>query len=85
MSTGDFLRQHGPNGQLRCRRSFDRFMRWDAELPPDLIDRMWNEPLALLSESNKLQDKLRCSVAKLDHPAGPFVWKHPIGDRYSAL
>ena len=52
------------------------FMRWDADLPADLVERMWHDPHALLSESNKLQDKLRCSVAKLDHPAGPFVWKH---------
>jgi (heptosyl)LPS beta-1,4-glucosyltransferase len=75
VSTGDFVRQQG-HGQLLCRHAFDRLMRWDADLPADLVERMWHDPHALLSESNKLQDKLRCSVAKLDHPAGPFVWKH---------
>jgi hypothetical protein len=74
VSTGVFVRQHGPDGQLLCRRFFDRYMRWDADLPADLVERIWCDPHALLSEANKLQDKLRCSVAKLDHPAGPFVW-----------
>ena len=32
---------------------------------------MWHEPHALLAEGDKLQDKLRCSVAKIDHPGRP--------------
>jgi hypothetical protein len=70
------LRQHGADSQLLSRRAFDRYLRYDADLPADLVERMWQEPHAMLSEADKLQDKLRCSVAKLDHPAGPFVWKY---------
>ena len=76
VSTRDFVRQQAPKDGLLRRHTFDRFMRWDADLPDDLVERMWHDPHALLSEADKLQDKLRCSVAKLDHPAGPFVWKH---------
>lgn len=37
---------------------------------------MWNEPLALLAGGQKLQEKLRCTVARIDHPSGVFTWKH---------
>jgi hypothetical protein len=51
-------------------------MCWDAGLPPELIERIWRDPHALLTEGVKLQDKTRCTVVRLDDPAGPFVWKH---------
>lgn len=37
---------------------------------------MWHDPLTLLADGSKLQDKLRCTVARIDHPAGAFTWKH---------
>jgi hypothetical protein len=58
------------------RRSFRRALQWDADLPPDLVERMWTEPQALLAEGQKLQDKLRCTVARIEHAAGLFTWKH---------
>jgi hypothetical protein len=76
VSSADFLRRRNAKLPLRRRRSFSQFMCWDAELPADLVEKMWRDPQALLAESARLQHKLRCSVAKLDHSAGPFVWKH---------
>lgn len=50
-------------------------MCWDSELPSDLVERIWTEPTSLNNDGSKLQDKLRCSVARIDHTAGSFVWK----------
>jgi hypothetical protein len=50
-------------------------MRWDDELPRDLVEQIWQEPDTLITEGELLQDKLRCSVARIDHAAGQFVWK----------
>jgi glycosyltransferase involved in cell wall biosynthesis len=58
------------------RRAFDRSLDWDAGLPSDLVERIWSDPHALLDEGEKLQDKLRCTVARIDHPTGIFTWKH---------
>jgi hypothetical protein len=51
-------------------------MRWDADLPGELVDKIWNDPHAMLDEGERLQLKWRCTVTRLDHAAGPFVWKH---------
>jgi len=58
------------------RRSFRRALLWDADLPTDLVESMWTKPHALLAGGPKLQDKLRCTVARIDHPNGMFTWKH---------
>lgn len=60
----------------RIRRSLRSALQWDADLPADLVERIWTEPHALLADGKKLQDKLRCTVARIDHPAGIFTWKH---------
>ena len=50
-------------------------MQWDADLPADLVEGIWNAPHSLLAEGSTLQDKLRCTVARIDHPDGIFTWK----------
>jgi len=67
---------HRAECELLRRRAFDRFLQWDADLPSDLVERMWNDPYALLAGNGKLQDKLRCTVARIEHPTGIFTWKH---------
>ncbi len=57
-------------------RSFRRLIEWDSDLPRDLVERMWSDPGTLLAEGEKLQEKLRCTVARIEHPAGQFTWKH---------
>jgi hypothetical protein len=59
-----------------CRRSAARFMRWDHSLPPDLVHQLWTEPHRLLDDAPKLQDKPRCTVALVEHAAGPYVCKY---------
>jgi hypothetical protein len=61
---------------LLHRRSFDRYMQWSGDLPSDLVERIWQEPHALFADAPKLQDKLRSTVARIDHPAGVFTWKY---------
>lgn len=51
-------------------------MQWDADLPADLVERVWQSPTDLLAQGDQLQDKVRCSVVRLDHAAGSFSWKH---------
>jgi glycosyltransferase involved in cell wall biosynthesis len=58
------------------RRSLRQALQWDADLPASLVERMWADPQALLAEGQKLQDKLRCTVARIEHPTGLFTWKH---------
>jgi hypothetical protein len=75
LPTPDSLRIHGAHHQLLRRRSFDRHMGWDAQLPAELVERLWQDPRALVADGSKLQDKPRCTVVRIDHPAGPFVLK----------
>lgn len=74
------IRQSPPliqtQSQTLSRRAFDRVLVWDADLPADLVERIWDDPFALLEDGEKLQDKLRCTVAKIEHPEGLFTWKH---------
>jgi (heptosyl)LPS beta-1,4-glucosyltransferase len=63
-------------GETLSRRAFDRALHWDADLAPDLVERIWSDPYALLEDGEKLQDKLRCTVARIEHPSGLFTWKH---------
>lgn len=58
------------------RRSLRRALQWDADLPSDLVEQLWCDPHALLAGGPKLQDKLRCTVARIEHSAGVFTWKH---------
>src|SRR5262245_17314050 len=58
------------------RRRFDRFIQYDADLPTDLVERLWQDPHAALADGRMLQDKPRCTVVRLDHELGAFVWKH---------
>jgi hypothetical protein len=51
-------------------------MRWDADLPPDLVERIWRDPQDLVADGVQLQEKPRCTVTRLDHAQGQFVWKH---------
>jgi hypothetical protein len=76
LSTANDRCNHDSDRQAQRRHSFDRTMFWDASLNRDLVERIWGDPQALLAEGNTLQDKLRCTVTRIDHPAGPFVWKH---------
>ncbi len=75
VSGGGYLRIHDSEPQLLHRQKFDRFMCWDADLPRDLVERIWCDPSALRNDGKKLQDKLRCSVVRIEHESGPFVWK----------
>jgi hypothetical protein len=76
LRSGCALPQREFKPRLLTRRSFTQLLRWDDELPNDLVGRIWHNPDILLSESELLQDKLRCTVARIDHATGPFVWKH---------
>ena len=70
------IRIDASDGEALRRQSFDRHMCWDAGLPRALVDRIWQDPHALLCEGIKLQDKPRCTVVRLEDAAGTFVWKH---------
>lgn len=61
---------------LQQRRSLNRTLHWDADLPKDLVEQMWSDPHSLLARGQILQDKKRCVVARLDHPQGAFLFKH---------
>jgi len=61
------------------RRTFNRVMRWDASVPPELVERMWCDPQGLLAGGTRLQHKPSCTVVRIDDPAGPWVWKHHVG------
>lgn len=63
-------------GQPLQRRSFGQALHWDAELPGDLVEQLWRDPQALLAQGQTLQVKKRCVVVRLDHPQGPFLFKH---------
>ena len=49
-------------------------MQWDPALPKSLVEKLWHNPDALLKQ-NTLQDKLRCTVARIDDAAGAFTLK----------
>jgi hypothetical protein len=49
-------------------------MQWDPALPSEFVERLWDNPNALLTQKI-LQDKLRCTVARVDQPFGSFTWK----------
>ena len=36
--------------EFLCRRAFDRSLQWDADLPSDLVERIWSDPHALLAD-----------------------------------
>lgn len=59
---------------VESRNSVVARFHWECNLPPDLVERIWKDPDALLL-GQTLQDKLRCSVARIDEPVGSFVWK----------
>lgn len=49
-------------------------MCWDIDLAPQLVEQIWSAPEGLLL-GQSLQDKQRCSVARVNDPTGSFVWK----------
>jgi hypothetical protein len=57
------------------RRNIDRLMRWDEELPDELITQLWRDPASLLSKGKTLQEKSRGKVVLLESAEGPFVLK----------
>jgi (heptosyl)LPS beta-1,4-glucosyltransferase len=68
---------------LQHRRSFNRQLCWDKELPADLVQQLWGDPLSLLRSGHLLQEKARCVVVRLDHSAGRFVLKHHNWGRFT--
>ena len=80
-----FLRTYLSDGQFLRRRSFDRALDWDADLPRDLVERLWHDPHSLLAMGQILEDKPRCTVARIDHPAGPFLFKYHNGGGISRV
>jgi hypothetical protein len=76
LPTGKTPTTHRAERAFLSRRAFDRSLHWDADLPSDLIERIWAEPYALLESGEKLQDKLRCTVARIEHSGGLYTWKH---------
>jgi (heptosyl)LPS beta-1,4-glucosyltransferase len=72
----DFVRVHTGQSNVLRRRSFNRLLCWDADLPSDLVQRLWEDPQSLLRSGQTLQEKLRCLVVRIDHRAGQFVLKH---------
>ena len=76
MPSALYARIDDSEGEFLRRRSFDRYMQWNADLPPDLVERIWQNPHALFANGEKLQDKLRSTVARIDHPTGVFTWKY---------
>ncbi len=57
------------------RRSLSRTLRRDPQLPADLVEALWRDPLDLLAQGQVLQHKPRCVVVRLDHPSGVFLLK----------
>jgi serine/threonine protein kinase len=49
-------------------------MQWDPELPSELVEKLWNDPDSMLRQQT-LQDKQRCTVARIDIRTSSFVWK----------
>ena len=76
LPTTEHSHLHRADSAFLSRRAFDRSLQWDADLPSDFVERIWNDPHALLADGEKLQDKLRCTVARVEHLAGIFTWKH---------
>ena len=72
----EFLRAQTDQPEVLRRRSFDRLVGWDRELPDDLVQQLWDNPQSLLQAGKMLQEKPRCVVVRVDHPAGQFVLKH---------
>jgi (heptosyl)LPS beta-1,4-glucosyltransferase len=68
-----FLQSNSDNEPL-SRRSAGWFMQWDNGLPAELVEKLWNDPDAVLRQQT-LQDKLRCTVARIDSQTSSFVWK----------
>lgn len=61
-------------GRWRERRSASWYLRYDIDLPSEFVDRLWNTPNAFLKQ-HVLQDKPRCTVARVEEPFGQYVWK----------
>jgi hypothetical protein len=60
-------------------------MQWDRTLPGEFVEQLWNDPDALLTQ-HTLQDKLRCTVARIDESFGTFTWKrHSWGDAWRTV
>jgi hypothetical protein len=65
--------------QTSKRRALNRYMHWDASLPPEIVDGMWRDPAALLAGGLRLQHKPSCTVVRLDAAAAPLMLKHHVG------
>lgn len=62
--------------RVAIRRSLRQTMRWDRDLPADLVERFWRDPRGLLSSGETLQQKSRCIVARIQHAGSDFLLKH---------
>ena len=72
----EFLPAQTDQPDVLRRRSFDRLLGWDRELPHDLVQQLWDDPQSLMEAGKILQEKPRCVVVRVDHRAGQFVLKH---------
>jgi len=79
MAVADAFSSPESGGAWRRRRWFDRHCCWDAALPADLVEQLCRNPDGLLAAGSKLQHKLSCTVVRIDHAAGEFVWKRYAG------
>lgn len=60
---------------MQRRRSFRRVMQWDDQLADDFVEQLWQDPRGLLSQGEPLHVKLSCSVVRLNHSSGEYVYK----------
>jgi len=76
VAVADFPHHNPVDGQIRRRRSLTRHMVWDADLPGDLVERLWRNPHGLLGAGRKLHDKPRCTVVHIHSSDGSHVFKY---------
>lgn len=61
--------------QVLERRSLQRAMLWDSQLPEELAEKLWQDPYAQLAEGEPLHVKLSCKVVQIRDRAGEYVYK----------
>jgi hypothetical protein len=61
-----------------CRHSSRRLARYAAQLPDDLVERLWNDPASLVTAGQPLQTRGVRSTVKLAWDGQPYVLKHYV-------